>query len=73
LRRFNSRPLIVAGATLFVLYPAGVPLRKEFYVLFLNSIYYGIETCIVAAQCSLSWPLTCGRAGSIPTSAPWEG
>jgi iron(III) transport system permease protein len=76
-RRFNSQTLILIGATLFVLYLAGVPLLmllygsirsapigepgatftiqnyvkayfdKEFYVLFLNSIYYGVGTCIV--------------------------
>ncbi len=77
MRRFNSQTLILIGATLFVLYLAGVPLLmllygsirsapigepgatftlqnyvkayfdKEFYVLFLNSIYYGVGTCIV--------------------------
>jgi iron(III) transport system permease protein len=76
-RRLNSQALILVGATLFVLYLAGVPLvmllygsirsapigepgatytiqnyvkayfDKEFYLLFLNSIYYGIGTCIV--------------------------
>jgi iron(III) transport system permease protein len=73
-RRLNSQTLILVGATLFVLYLAGVPLvmllygsirsapigepgamytinnyvkayfDKEFYVLLLNSIYYGIGT-----------------------------
>ena len=77
MRRFNSQTLILIGATLFVLYLAGVPLLmllygsirsapigepgatftlqnyvkayfdKEFYLLFLNSIYYGVGTCIV--------------------------
>lgn len=77
MRRFNSQTLILIGATLFVLYLAGVPLLmllygsirsapigepgatftlqnyvkayfdKEFYFLFLNSIYYGVGTCIV--------------------------
>ncbi len=77
MRRFNSQTLILIGATLFVLYLAGVPLLmllygsirsapigepgatftlqnyvkayfdKEFYILFLNSIYYGVGTCIV--------------------------
>jgi iron(III) transport system permease protein len=76
-RRFNSQTLILVGATLFVLYLAGVPLLmllygsirsapigepgatftlqnyvkayfdKEFYYLLLNSIYYGIGTCVV--------------------------
>jgi iron(III) transport system permease protein len=74
-RRFNSQTLILIGATLFVLYLAGVPLvmllygsirsapigepgaaytldnyvkayfDKEFYLLLLNSIYYGLGTC----------------------------
>jgi iron(III) transport system permease protein len=74
-RRFNSQTLIMIGATLFVLYLAGVPLvmllygsirsapigepgaaytvqnyvkayfDKEFYLLLLNSIYYGLGTC----------------------------
>ena len=77
MRRFNSQTLILIGATVFVLYLAGVPLvmllygsirsapigepgatftlqnyvkayfDKEFYLLFLNSIYYGVGTCIV--------------------------
>ncbi len=77
MRRFNSQTLILIGATLFVLYLAGVPLvmllygsirsapigepgatftiqnyikayvDKEFYLLFLNSIYYGLGTCVV--------------------------
>ena len=77
MRRFNSQTLILVGATLFVLYLAGVPLLmllygsirsapigepgatftlqnyvkayfdKEFYYLLLNSVYYGIGTCIV--------------------------
>lgn len=77
MRRFNSQTLILIGATVFVLYLAGVPLvmllygsirsapigepgatftlqnyvkayfDKEFYLLFLNSIYYGLGTCIV--------------------------
>ncbi|HEY7322334.1 MAG TPA: iron ABC transporter permease [Candidatus Binatia bacterium] len=77
MRRFNSQTLILIGATLFVLYLAGVPLLmllygsirsapigepgatftlqnyvnayfdKEFYFLFLNSIYYAVGTCIV--------------------------
>ncbi len=77
MRRFNSQTLILIGATLFVLYLAGVPLLmllygsirsapigepgatftlqnyvkayfdREFYFLFLNSIYYGVGTCIV--------------------------
>ena len=77
MRRFNSQTLILIGATVFVLYLAGVPLvmllygsirsapigepgaaftlqnyvkayfDKEFYRLFLNSIYYGVGTCIV--------------------------
>jgi iron(III) transport system permease protein len=76
-RRFNSQTLILVGATLFVLYLAGVPLLmllygsirsapigepgatftfqnyvkayfdKEFYYLLLNSVYYGIGTCLV--------------------------
>ena len=75
MRRFNSQTLILIGATLFVLYLAGVPLvmllygsirsapigepgaaytldnyvkayfDKEFYLLLLNSIYYGLGTC----------------------------
>ena len=75
MRRFNSQTLILIGATLFVLYLAGVPLLmllygsirsapigepgatftiqnyvkayfdKEFYLLFLNSIYYALGTC----------------------------
>ena len=75
MRRFNSQTLILIGATLFVLYLAGVPLLmllygsirsapigepgatytiqnyvkayfdREFYFLFLNSIYYGLGTC----------------------------
>lgn len=75
MRRFNSQTLILIGATLFVLYLAGVPLLmllygsirsapigepgaaytldnyfkayfdKEFYLLLLNSIYYGLGTC----------------------------
>ncbi|HEX4989201.1 MAG TPA: ABC transporter permease subunit, partial [Candidatus Binatia bacterium] len=79
MRRFNSQTLILIGATLFVLYLAGVPLLmllygsirsapigepgatftiqnyvkayfdKEFYFLFLNSIYYGVGTCIVTS------------------------
>ena len=74
MRRFNSQTLIMIGATLFVLYLAGVPLvmllygsirsapigepgamytidnyvkayfDKEFYLLLLNSIYYGLGT-----------------------------
>jgi iron(III) transport system permease protein len=74
-KRFNSQTLILIGATLFVLYLAGVPLvmllygsirsapigepgatytiqnyvkayfDKEFYLLLLNSIYYGLGTC----------------------------
>jgi iron(III) transport system permease protein len=74
-RRFNSQTLILIGATLFVLYLAGVPLLmllygslrsapigepgatytfqnyvkayfdREFYFLFLNSIYYALGTC----------------------------
>ena len=77
MRRFNSQTLILIGATVFVLYLAGVPLvmllygsirsapigepgatftlqnyvkayfDREFYLLFLNSIYYGVGTCIV--------------------------
>ena len=77
MRRFNSQTLILVGATLFVLYLAGVPLLmllygsirsapigepgatftfqnyvkayfdKEFYYLLLNSVYYGIGTCLV--------------------------
>ena len=77
MRRFNSQTLILIGATVFVLYLAGVPLvmllygsirsapigepgatftlqnyvkayfDREFYLLFLNSIYYGLGTCIV--------------------------
>ena len=77
MRRFNSQTLILIGATVFVLYLAGVPLvmllygsirsapigepgatftlqnyvkayfDKEFYLLFLNSIYYGLGTCLV--------------------------
>jgi iron(III) transport system permease protein len=77
LRRFNSQTLILIGATILVLYLAGVPLLmllygsirsapigepgatytiqnyvkayfdKEFYFLFLNSIYYGLGTCVV--------------------------
>ena len=73
--RFNSQTLILFGATLFVLYLAGIPLimllygsirsapigepgatytiqnfvkayfDREFYVLFLNSLYFGIGTC----------------------------
>jgi iron(III) transport system permease protein len=76
-RRLNSQALIMIGATLFVLYLAGVPLvmllygsirsapigepgaaytiqnyvkayfDKEFYLLLLNSIYYGLGTCIL--------------------------
>ena len=75
MRRLNSQTLIMIGATLFVLYLAGVPLvmllygsirsapigepgaaytiqnyvkayfDKEFYLLLLNSIYYGLGTC----------------------------
>jgi iron(III) transport system permease protein len=74
-KRFNSQSFILIGATLFVLYLAGVPLvmllygsirsapigepgatytiqnyvkayfDKEFYLLLLNSIYYGLGTC----------------------------
>jgi iron(III) transport system permease protein len=74
-KRFNSQTFILIGATLFVLYLAGVPLvmllygsirsapigepgatytiqnyvkayfDKEFYLLLLNSIYYGLGTC----------------------------
>lgn len=74
MRRINSQTLILLGATLFVLYLAGVPLvmllygsirsapigepgamytidnyikayfDREFYVLLLNSIYYGLGT-----------------------------
>src|SRR5262249_43671519 len=74
---FNSQTLILIGATLFVLYLAGVPLLmllygsirsapigepaatftlqnyvkvyfdRDFYFLFLNSIYYGVGTCVV--------------------------
>lgn len=74
MRRFNSQTVIMVGATLFVLYLAGVPLvmllygsirsapigepgamytidnyvkayfDKEFYLLLLNSIYYGLGT-----------------------------
>ncbi len=77
MRRFNSQTLILVGASLFVLYLAGVPLLmllygsirsapigepgatftlqnyvkayfdKEFYYLLLNSVYYGIGTCVV--------------------------
>ncbi len=77
MRRLNSQALIMIGATLFVLYLAGVPLvmllygsirsapigepgaaytiqnyvkayfDKEFYLLLLNSIYYGLGTCIL--------------------------
>ncbi len=77
MRRFNSQTLILIGATVFVLYLAGIPLLmllygsirsapigepgatftlqnyvkayfdREFYFLFLNSIYYGVGTCIV--------------------------
>ncbi len=77
MRRFNSQTLILIGATLFVLYLAGVPLimllygsirsapigepgatytiqnfvkayfDREFYVLFLNSLYFGIGTCVL--------------------------
>jgi iron(III) transport system permease protein len=76
-RRFNSQTLILIGATLFVLYLAGVPLLmllygsirsapigepgatytlqnyvkayfdREFYFLFLNSLYYGLGTCVI--------------------------
>jgi len=76
-RRFNSQTLILIGATLFVLYLAGVPLimllygsirsapigepgatytiqnyikayfDREFYILFLNSLYYALGTCLV--------------------------
>ncbi len=79
MRRFNSQTLILIGATLFVLYLAGVPLLmllygsirsapigepgatftlqnyvkayfdKEFYFLFLNSLYYGLGTCVVTS------------------------
>ena len=75
MKRFNSQTFILIGATLFVLYLAGVPLvmllygsirsapigepgatytiqnyvkayfDKEFYLLLLNSIYYGLGTC----------------------------
>ena len=75
MKRFNSQSFILIGATLFVLYLAGVPLvmllygsirsapigepgatytiqnyvkayfDKEFYLLLLNSIYYGLGTC----------------------------
>jgi iron(III) transport system permease protein len=74
-KRFNSQTFILIGATLFVLYLAGVPLvmllygsirsapigepgatytiqnyikayfDKEFYLLLLNSIYYGLGVC----------------------------
>ena len=77
MRRFNSQTLILIGATLFVLYLAGVPLimllygsirsapigepgatytiqnyikayfDREFYILFLNSLYYALGTCLV--------------------------
>lgn len=77
MRRFNSQTLILIGATLFVLYLAGVPLLmllygsirsapigepgatytiqnyvkayfdREFYFLFLNSLYYGLGTCVI--------------------------
>ena len=77
MRRLNSQTLILIGATLFVLYLAGVPLLmllygsirsapigepgatytiqnyvkayfdKEFYFLFLNSVYYALGTCVV--------------------------
>lgn len=77
MRRLNSQTLIMIGATLFVLYLAGVPLvmllygsirsapigepgaaytienyvkayfDKEFYLLLLNSIYYGLGTCVL--------------------------
>ncbi len=77
MRRLNSQTLIMIGATLFVLYLAGVPLvmllygsirsapigepgaaytiqnyvnayfDKEFYLLLLNSIYYGLGTCLL--------------------------
>jgi iron(III) transport system permease protein len=76
-RRINSQTLILIGATLFVLYLAGVPLimllygsirsapigepgavytiqnyvkayvDREFYILFLNSLYYALGTCLV--------------------------
>jgi iron(III) transport system permease protein len=76
-RRLNSQTLILIGATLFVLYLAGVPLLmllygsirsapigepgatytiqnyvkayfdREFYFLFLNSLYYGLGTCVI--------------------------
>ena len=77
MRRINSQTLILIGATLFVLYLAGVPLimllygsirsapigepgavytiqnyvkayvDREFYILFLNSLYYALGTCLV--------------------------